>query len=87
MLVLRTLYQGSVLWPHGGCRQPITQDRVQSVYSVSEVSDDYDKCAAAGLKATYCRDFQFARWLEEEGGEDAGENTTDWEQREYFDFF
>jgi glutamine synthetase len=30
---------------------------------------------------------RFARWLEEHGGKDAGEDTTDWEQREYFDFF
>jgi len=30
---------------------------------------------------------RFARWLEERGLKDAGEETTDWEQREYFDFF
>jgi glutamine synthetase len=30
---------------------------------------------------------RFARWLDEKGIKDAGEETTDWEQREYFDFF
>src|SRR5262249_30746286 len=30
---------------------------------------------------------RFQRWLEETGTTDAGEETTDWEQREYFDFF
>jgi len=30
---------------------------------------------------------RFARWLEETGTKDTGEDTTDWEQREYFDFF
>jgi glutamine synthetase len=30
---------------------------------------------------------RFARWLEENGVKDTGEETTDWEQREYFDFF
>ena len=30
---------------------------------------------------------RFQRWLEETGTTDAGEATTDWEQREYFDFF
>jgi glutamine synthetase len=30
---------------------------------------------------------RFARWLEENDIKDAGEDTTDWEQREYFDFF
>jgi len=30
---------------------------------------------------------RFARWLEETGTTDTGEDTTDWEQREYFDFF
>jgi hypothetical protein len=32
-------YQGSVLWLRGACRQLITQDRVQSVYSVHEAID------------------------------------------------
>ena len=30
---------------------------------------------------------RFQRWLEETGTTDTGEETTDWEQREYFDFF
>jgi glutamine synthetase len=30
---------------------------------------------------------RFERWLEEHGLKDAGEETTEWEQREYFDFF
>jgi glutamine synthetase len=30
---------------------------------------------------------RFERWLEEHGIKDAGDETTDWEQREYFDFF
>ena len=30
---------------------------------------------------------RFARWLEETGVKDAGDETTEWEQREYFDFF
>jgi glutamine synthetase len=30
---------------------------------------------------------RFQRWLEETGTADDGENTTEWEQREYFDFF
>jgi glutamine synthetase len=30
---------------------------------------------------------RFQRWLEETGSKDDGETTTDWEQREYFDFF
>ena len=30
---------------------------------------------------------RFARWLEEMGVKDAGDETTEWEQREYFDFF
>jgi len=30
---------------------------------------------------------RFARWLEETGTKDTSEDTTDWEQREYFDFF
>lgn len=30
---------------------------------------------------------RFARWLEETGVKDSGEETTEWEQREYFDFF
>ena len=30
---------------------------------------------------------RFQRWLDETGMKDAGEETTDWEQREYFDFF
>jgi glutamine synthetase len=30
---------------------------------------------------------RFQRWLEETGMKDAGEETTEWEQREYFDFF
>jgi glutamine synthetase len=30
---------------------------------------------------------RFERWLEEHGIKDAGEETTDWEQREYLDFF
>ena len=30
---------------------------------------------------------RFQKWLEEAGVKDAGDDTTDWEQREYFDFF
>ncbi|HEY7300959.1 MAG TPA: glutamine synthetase family protein [Xanthobacteraceae bacterium] len=30
---------------------------------------------------------RFQRWLEQTGAKDDGEETTDWEQREYFDFF
>jgi glutamine synthetase len=30
---------------------------------------------------------RFARWLEENDIKDGGKDTTDWEQREYFDFF
>ena len=30
---------------------------------------------------------RFERWLKEQGINDAGEETTEWEQREYFDFF
>jgi glutamine synthetase len=30
---------------------------------------------------------RFARWLEDAGIKDPGEETTEWEQREYFDFF
>ena len=30
---------------------------------------------------------RFQQWLEEGGVKDAGDETTDWEQREYFDFF
>jgi glutamine synthetase len=30
---------------------------------------------------------RFQRWLEQTGAKDGGEETTDWEQREYFDFF
>jgi glutamine synthetase len=30
---------------------------------------------------------RYQHWLEESGVEDDGETTTDWEQREYFDFF
>jgi glutamine synthetase len=29
---------------------------------------------------------RFQRWLEEAGTKDDGETTTDWEQREHFDF-
>ena len=37
------------------------------------------------LKRNECG--RFARWLEEAGVKDLGEETTEWEQREYFDFF
>jgi len=30
---------------------------------------------------------RYLGWLEESGVKDDGETTTDWEQREYFDFF
>jgi glutamine synthetase len=30
---------------------------------------------------------RFERWLEETGVKNAGDETTEWEQREYFDFF
>jgi glutamine synthetase len=30
---------------------------------------------------------RFQQWLEQTGNKDSGEETTEWEQREYFDFF
>ena len=30
---------------------------------------------------------RFERWLEKTGVKNAGDDTTEWEQREYFDFF
>jgi len=47
MFVCGLCHQGSALWARGVRRQPVTEDRIQSVYSVDEAIDDSDKCAAA----------------------------------------
>jgi glutamine synthetase len=88
----------NTLDPGPQCDEPYTSDHPLLPTSLPDALNALEKASVfrAGLGDVFIDYFlklkrneagRYLRWLEETGVKDDGETTTDWEQREYFDFF